>query len=244
MRIELAPYPTSGLQTPLAQLQQQTEMWHNFHGDMRPRLSGNPYMVQEIPPPYQHQPSPPLSIPSPMMMDTHRQTPHVFHPVNCASMPITPPLSNISMTPPHSNENVPPDDGLHQNQMAKSTQEESYDSKQMMESVQPLMENRNLQQNDSFVPIYGGQIAPQQFEKMEEVKMKKVRLCVPAVPPQIRASTKKPSPKPLPDFNEAFGSTERGRFQSPPDPRLAPNKGYLDFFYEDSSQIKFEDFQI
>lgn len=66
----------------------------------------------------------------------------------------------------------------------------------------------------------------------------------PAVPPHIRTFAKKAAPKPLPDFNEAFGSTERGRFQSPPDPRLTANtKGYLDFFYEEDAQIKFEDYQ-
>lgn len=53
----------------------------------------------------------------------------------------------------------------------------------------------------------------------------------------------KPSSKPLPDFNEAFGSTERGRFQSPPDPRLAPNKNYLDYFFN-NSPVKYEDYQI
>ncbi|RZC40504.1 uncharacterized protein BDFB_004477, partial [Asbolus verrucosus] len=62
------------------------------------------------------------------------------------------------------------------------------------------------------------------FEQNEgDGKMKK-----PAVP-QIRNNTKKSTNKPLPDFNEAFGSTERGRFQSPPDPRLAPNKDILRF---------------
>lgn len=49
--------------------------------------------------------------------------------------------------------------------------------------------------------------------------------------------------KPLPDFNEAFGSTERGRFQSPPDPRLVQNKGFLDYFYP-TDEIKFEDYTI
>lgn len=34
----------------------------------------------------------------------------------------------------------------------------------------------------------------------------------------------------LPDFNQAFGSTEIGRFQSPPDPRLTPQKEYIEFF--------------
>lgn len=65
----------------------------------------------------------------------------------------------------------------------------------------------------------------------------------PAAGPQIHNAAKKPTNKPLPDFNEAFGSTERGRFQSPPDPRLAPNKGYIDYFF-DSGQIKFDDYQI
>lgn len=46
---------------------------------------------------------------------------------------------------------------------------------------------------------------------------------------------------PLPDFNQAFGSTERGRFQSPPDPRLGPEKEYLDFF-NDNFTIKSEQY--
>lgn len=49
--------------------------------------------------------------------------------------------------------------------------------------------------------------------------------------------------KALPDFNEAFGSTEIGRFQSPPDPRLAPNKGYIDYFFVNEG-IKYEDYYI
>lgn len=49
--------------------------------------------------------------------------------------------------------------------------------------------------------------------------------------------------KALPDFNEAFGSTERGRFQSPPDPRLGPGKGYLDYFFP-SNGLKYEDYKI
>lgn len=132
-------------------------------------------MLQEVPPPFQHQPSPPLSIPSPMMMDKHRQTPHALHPVNGAALPMTPPLSNISMTPPHSNENVPPDDGLHSHQVCKSTgAEEAFESKHIIDQVQPLMEN-NMQQNEGFMPVYEQNLVPQQqFEKVEDVKMKKV----------------------------------------------------------------------
>ncbi|KAJ8948928.1 hypothetical protein NQ314_008330 [Rhamnusium bicolor] len=251
------PPPASSVHTnymqpnPLAQLQQQAEMWHNYQDDMRPRSSDKHKSSQQVigakksiydarrSTPFQHQPSPPLSIPSPMMMDKHRQTPHALHQVNSTSLPMTPPLSNISMTPPHSNENVPPDETLHHQHIGKTITEETFESKHIIDSVQPLMENNNMQ-HEPFMPVYGQSVVTQsQFEKIEDVKMKK-----PPVPPQIRASTKKPSPKPLPDFNEAFGSTERGRFQSPPDPRLAPNKGYLDFFYEDSSQIKFDDFQM
>ncbi|XP_064212723.1 transcription factor SOX-21 isoform X3 [Tribolium castaneum] len=77
---------------------------------------------------------------------------------------------------------------------------------------------------DQFIPV---------FEQPEEAKAKnKASAC------------QKPASKPLPDFNEAFGSTERGRFQSPPDPRLAPNKGYLDYFFSDSDLIKFDDYQM
>lgn len=66
------------------------------------------------------------------------------------------------------------------------------------------------------------------------------------IPNSSSCVTKKPSPKALPDFNEAFGSTERGRFQSPPDPNRGPNKRLLDFFFEDTGgqAIKFDDYQI
>lgn len=59
----------------------------------------------------------------------------------------------------------------------------------------------------------------------------------------ILANSNKFNRKPLPDFNEAFGSTERGRFQSPPDPRLGPNKGHLDYLLP-NSRMKFEDFHV
>ncbi|KAG5889659.1 hypothetical protein JTB14_028937 [Gonioctena quinquepunctata] len=251
---------------PLAQLQQQTEMWHNYQDDLRPRSSGNPYMMQDIPPPYHHQPSPPLSIPSPLMMDKHRQTPHPMHSMNAVSMPMTPPHSNsnMSMTPPYSNENIPPDElALSAAFMKTSPPEEGcFEAKPSLEALQPLMENNNAQQHGEYMPMYGHGVQQhqqqqnvqqhQQFERLEEIHMKRPAATPPAAA-QIRtahpaspatAPAKKPSSKPLPDFNEAFGSTERGRFQSPPDPRLAPHKGYLDLFYEDAHQIKFEDFQM
>lgn len=59
---------------------------------------GNPYMLQDVPPAhhYHHQPSPPLSIPSPMMMDKHRQTPHPMMPLSNPS-PMS--LNNASPMP-------------------------------------------------------------------------------------------------------------------------------------------------
>nr|XP_023030054.1 transcription factor SOX-9-like isoform X1 [Leptinotarsa decemlineata] len=271
---------------PLSQLQQQTEMWHNFQDDLRPRSSGNPYMMQDIPPsPYHHQPSPPLSVPSPLMMDKHRQTPHPIHSMSNTSMPITPPHSNsnMSMTPPHSNENIPPDESTQISVGKMFAEDGCLETRPVTELPHPLMEN-NVQQHPEFMPMYGQEGAaaaqqqysqqqqhqhqqPQQrqfnhqqqshsqrqprqqrqnFDRVEEMQMKRPAVSSPAAAP-IRAASalsKKPSPKPLPDFNEAFGSTERGRFQSPPDPRLVPNEGLLDLFYEDGPQMKFEDFQM
>lgn len=107
-------------------------------------------------------------------MDKHHQQQH-----HQQQLPITPPLSNISMTPPHSNENVPPDEAL---QVCKSNllpHEEGFESKHVADAgVQPLMEN-NMQQNDGFAGMYGQNVV-QQFEKVDDVKMKKVstrRLC-------------------------------------------------------------------
>ncbi|CAH1105434.1 unnamed protein product [Psylliodes chrysocephalus] len=241
---------------PLTQLQQQTEMWHNYQEDLRPRSSGNPYMMQDIQSPYHHhQPSPPLSIPSPMMLDQHRHTPisHPIHSINSIPMPMTPPHSSsiMSMTPPHSNENIPPDDQFHLKEKVGSDDGES---KHQMESTQPLMENNIQHQSEYGNHVYGPSVNVnhqqqnhrQEFEKLEDMKMK--RQPNPATgstrTSSFSSASKKPSSKPLPDFNEAFGSTERGRFQSPPDPRLGPNKGYLDLYCEDGPQLKFDDYHI
>ncbi|CAG9835466.1 unnamed protein product [Diabrotica balteata] len=256
------PTPTPGVHAaymqpnPLTQLQQQTEMWHNYQDDLRPRSSGNPFMMQDIQSPYHHhQPSPPLSIPSPMMMDKHRQTPvHHIHNINPISMPMTPPHSNsiMAMTPPHSNENVPPDEPVHLKEKMMPQDFQHLDVKHTVEAPQPLMENNVQHQNEYGNSVFGASVGVnqqqshhQQFEKMEDTKMKRSNTpSMGIVRPPYSVAPKKPSSKPLPDFNEAFGSTERGRFQSPPDPRLGPNKGYLDLFCEDGPQLKFEDFQM
>ncbi|XP_056648534.1 uncharacterized protein LOC130452988 isoform X2 [Diorhabda sublineata] len=238
---------------PLSQLQQQTEMWHNYSDDLRPRSSGNPFMMPDMQAPYHHQPSPPLSIPSPMLIEKHRRTPvHPIH-INPISMPMTPPHNSImSMTPPHSNENVPPDESMHLKDKVLHDSFGQLESKHTIEPSQPLMENNVQQQNEFSSNIYepnvgfnNSQNHLQHMEKTEEMKMKKSNtLSTSAIRTSSYSITpKKPSTKPLPDFNEAFGSTERGRFQSPPDPRLAPNKGFLDLF-EEGPPLKFEDFQI
>ncbi|CAG9855892.1 unnamed protein product [Phyllotreta striolata] len=146
-----AVHPSYMQPNPLMQLQQQTEMWHNYQEDLRPRSSGNPYMMPDMQSPYHHhQPSPPLSTPSPLMMDQHRQTPgHSIHPINAISMPITPPHSNsiMPMTPPHSNDSLPPDEPLQLNEKP------------------PQAENRE--------PEYGlGQC------QQDEAKLKKIPFCI------------------------------------------------------------------
>ncbi|CAH1105432.1 unnamed protein product [Psylliodes chrysocephalus] len=173
---------------PLTQLQQQTEMWHNYQEDLRPRSSGNPYMMQDIQSPYHHhQPSPPLSIPSPMMLDQHRHTPisHPIHSINSIPMPMTPPHSSsiMSMTPPHSNENIPPDDQFHLKEKVGSDDGES---KHQMESTQPLMENNIQHQSEYGNHVYGPSVNVnhqqqnhrQEFEKLEDMKMKRVPYCI------------------------------------------------------------------
>ncbi|CAG9814243.1 unnamed protein product [Phaedon cochleariae] len=208
-----------------------------------PQSAGNPFMMhQDMPSPYppHHQPSPPLSIPSPHMMDQqHRHTPHPLHQLTAISMPMTPPHSNsnMSMTPPHSNENMPPDGWTK-----VASEDGGFGEPKLGESGQPLAEN-----NGGFLGLYGGE---QQVDGSDQQHKQRVAPPQPSHPPQPPAApapAKRPPTKPLPDFNEAFGSTERGRFQSPPDPRLGPNKGgYLDLFYGDGCPpaVKFEDFQL
>ncbi|XP_028138265.1 transcription factor Sox-1a-like [Diabrotica virgifera virgifera] len=174
---------------PLTQLQQQTGMWHNYQDDLRPRSSGNPFMMQDIQSPYHHhQPSPPLSIPSPMMMDKHRQTPvHHINNINFMSMPMTPPHSNsiMAMTPPHSNENVPPDEPLHLKEKMMPQDFQHLAPKQTVETSQPLMENNMQHQNEYGNSIFGGSVGVsqqqshhQQFEEMEDTKIKRIHSCV------------------------------------------------------------------
>ncbi|XP_072389229.1 uncharacterized protein [Diabrotica undecimpunctata] len=189
------PTPTPGVHAaymqpnPLTQLQQQTEMWHNYQDDLRPRSSGNPFMMQDIQSPYHHhQPSPPLSIPSPMMMDKHRQTPvHHIHNINPISMPMTPPHSNsiMAMTPPHSNENVPPDEPVHLKEKIMPQDFQHLDVKHTVEAPQPLMENNVQHQNEYGNSVFGASVGVnqqqshhQQFEKMEDTKMKRIHSCV------------------------------------------------------------------
>lgn len=122
-------------------------------------------MLQDVVPPhhYHHQPSPPLSIPSPMMLDKHRQTPHPIMPLrkptpippinntppmpmtntspmpltNHSPMPMTSPhsISNLPLTPPHSNENISSDDTLQQ--------------QTIIEKI--ISEERNLSTNEELV---------------------------------------------------------------------------------------------
>ncbi|XP_057667607.1 uncharacterized protein LOC130900762 isoform X2 [Diorhabda carinulata] len=185
------PAPTPGVHAPymqanpLSQLQQQTEMWHNYSDDLRPRSSGNPFMMPDMQAPYHHQPSPPLSIPSPMLIEKHRRTPvHPIH-INPISMPMTPPHNSImSMTPPHSNENVPPDESMHLKDKVLHDNFGQLESKHTIEPSQPLMENNVQQQNEFSSNIYepnvgfnNSQNHLQHMEKAEEMKMKKIYGC-------------------------------------------------------------------
>ncbi|XP_019873607.1 transcription factor SOX-3 isoform X2 [Aethina tumida] len=214
-------------------LQQQSEMWHSYQESIRPRSSGNPYMMPDVPAQYQH---PRSEVATPMMLNKHHR-----HSVGGIAMP---------RTSPHTNENVPPDESRRQD---KPDAGSGFESKPTEESgaVQPLMENGNMQQTgmacEQFMGgSYGQNMSHEQasFDNVEDIKVQK-----PAAPQIGRQGAaappakRPPSTKPLPDFNEAFGTTERGRFQSPPDPRLN-NKGYLDYFFDGDNPIKFDDYQI
>ncbi|KAF5297734.1 hypothetical protein FQR65_LT09908 [Abscondita terminalis] len=104
-------------------------------------------------------------------------------------------------------------------------------------NTQMSTDSGNSHRNHSYTNICKETIILQNpFDRDDEMKLTKNTLCL------IKKSVSKQSTKALPDFNEAFGSTERGRFQSPPDPRLAPNKSYLDcIFFNDTN--KFYDYQ-
>lgn len=105
------------------------------------------------------------------------------------------------------------------------------------DNAQILTDTGNIHRTESFLNACEETIIVQNpFDRDDDMKLKKNLL------PLIKKNIAKQPTKALPDFNEAFGSTERGRFQSPPDPRLAPNKSYLDYiFFNDTN--KFYDYQ-
>nr|CAH7749214.1 unnamed protein product [Callosobruchus chinensis] len=248
---------------PLTQLQEHTDMWHNYHDDLRARnVTGMPgYMVPEMPyhhpqmaSHHHHQPSPPLSIPSPLLENGQTPlqalngltpphsvpvTPPFHHPG--ANVPITPPLSNVSMTPPHSNENVPPD--LESQPIALTQAEETHKGAEFVEehqkqqslgsTMQPLtLTDNNIQQSEEeYLRAYNQGSVPHFEEKADDTKVKKQSRSTSSKsaslnkrPPSSSlggGATSAERCRPLPDFNEAFGGTQRGgRFQSQPPTNL------------------------
>ncbi|XP_017786485.1 PREDICTED: uncharacterized protein LOC108569439 isoform X2 [Nicrophorus vespilloides] len=160
-------------------------------------------------------------MPNSQMPNYHHQQATEMHQTNEASSsiervkigPETFAELSSTATSPHTNENVPPN---HNNFEGK---------------IEPLMESTNVSQAP-FMNLYQDNVsAHSHFDKNQE-KVKK----------HSPNNIAKPQ-KSLPDFNEAFGSTERGRFQSPPDPRLPPKQGYLDFFIT-NNDLKFDDYHI
>ncbi|CAH1954239.1 unnamed protein product [Acanthoscelides obtectus] len=253
---------------PLAQLQEHTDMWHNYHDDMRARhVAGMPsYMVSEMP--YHssqmashHQPSPPLSIPSPLLESSQTPlqalnglTPPHSMPVTPPfhhqgiGVPITPPLSNVSMTPPHSNENVPPDIepqpiAVAQAQEADKGVEFGEDQQKQQSGdsmMQPLTDHNVYQREDEYLRVYSQDSITLYDEKPGDIKVKKQSRSMNKRPPSSSlggGATNAERCRPLPDFNEAFGSTQRGgRFQSQPPANLA------ELFYnvDDAPEFQFE----
>lgn len=144
---------------------------------MMPEAQPHPY--------HHHQPSPPLSIPSPLMMDKHRQTPLPLHPlmtpplppVNAPVMPMTPPHSinsNMSMTPPHSNENICPEEPVlpqAKQQRVPSQPQQITSFKQEVDVLQPLLDD-NIQvkqppaAHENYMPVFNAHV--------DDTKMNKV----------------------------------------------------------------------
>ncbi|XP_019873610.1 transcription factor SOX-30 isoform X4 [Aethina tumida] len=143
-------------------LQQQSEMWHSYQESIRPRSSGNPYMMPDVPAQYQH---PRSEVATPMMLNKHHR-----HSVGGIAMP---------RTSPHTNENVPPDESRRQD---KPDAGSGFESKPTEESgaVQPLMENGNMQQTgmacEQFMGgSYGQNMSHEQasFDNVEDIKVQK-----------------------------------------------------------------------
>ncbi|KAK9888782.1 hypothetical protein WA026_001007 [Henosepilachna vigintioctopunctata] len=89
--------------SPLSQLQQQTELWHPYQDNMRPRSIGTPYhhpMMSDMQPPSYHSQEPMQETATNLIMDKPRQSP------TCAPLPLAETLSTHpspeehTLTPP------------------------------------------------------------------------------------------------------------------------------------------------
>ncbi|GJQ82516.1 hypothetical protein Trydic_g14501 [Trypoxylus dichotomus] len=205
----------------MGSLPQQSDLWQPYEDPMR--STSGPYI---LPPPHQMSYPQTSSVPPPTIMPptSSQLEKNKLEPENFAHMED----SQSSQT----NENVPPNvgDNIDKMPMNEPVFENKVDNMQ-----QPLMDNGNMHNpsTEPFMPSFGDNVISQTngYEKSETIKIKKP--CIP-----LPRNNIKPSKKLLPDFNEAFGSTERGRFQRPPN-----NKGYLDYFLQDNDIHKFMEFQ-
>lgn len=146
-------------------------------------------MMQDVP---YTQPQQPV-LQSPLIMEQQQQQQLQTHSaVNSSN-------NSICMTPPHSNENVPPDEANEKvittdttASPATDTNSDTFETKHTLEIVQPLMENNNIQQqqhhqiidttttttnsSSAYIPLYDQQnVTGQQFVgKTDDMNMKKV----------------------------------------------------------------------
>ncbi|KAF2881420.1 hypothetical protein ILUMI_24760, partial [Ignelater luminosus] len=202
--------PTYLQHNPMAELQQhQATMWQQYQEPMRPPCTGPTYMLDSQINLYQE------VNPSDVLPQKKCKSEVDAFPTN-SSVP-----TNATPPPP-----PPPPPKSDSEKVVKIEKMEENNKETTVDDTQTLVDSTNIEQSETFLPVFQETVVVQNpFDKDDDMKLKK-----PPVPPLKRNGSRQ-SIKALPDFNEAFGSTERGRFQSPPDPRLAPNKSYLDCFF-------------
>lgn len=145
-------------------------------------------MMQDVPPAAAYQtPAQQAVLQSPLLMEKHQRQTH-----STAAAAASASSNAMCMTPPHSNENIPPDEAnekaiTRDTPPANDNNNDAFETKHNIETVQPLMESNNVQQHhhqisddgqsSPYIALYdqqqnvtGGALAG----KVEEIKMKKV----------------------------------------------------------------------
>ncbi|XP_031334787.1 uncharacterized protein LOC116164716 isoform X2 [Photinus pyralis] len=195
-------------------------------GQFMPPMNAYTKLVHVLPSSGWLQDSPTYMQHNPMAELQHHQA-HMWHQYQESLRPCADPSYMLHSHPPPYQETNGND--LQSHKKCKSQTDELLATK--VENRAKL-EKIERKVDSTFLPAEETVIVQNPFDGDDEVKLKKQSSSM---------SHPNGSVKALPDFNEAFGSTERGRFQSPPDPRLAPNKSYLDSFLLNDG-IKFYDY--